>query len=96
MARTALVKEGSLDHDVLGQLNAMLVELYAASGADATTIAAHTVTIAAQGVTIAAHTATLAAAAAAIALVQAIPTADAHDGLTIWNDAGVLKLSSPS
>lgn len=29
-----------------------------------------------------------------LALLSAIPTADAEDGETIWNDGGVLKVSS--
>lgn len=37
--------------------------------------------------------AALAAASAIIAVVSAIPAEDPGDGLTIWNDAGVLKVS---
>lgn len=34
---------------------------------------------------------------AAVALVEAIPTVDPEDdGVTIWNDGGVLKVSGPS
>jgi hypothetical protein len=33
-------------------------------------------------------------ASAAIGIISDIPTADAEDGETIWNDGGVLKVSS--
>ena len=36
----------------------------------------------------------LAALAAAVAPVSALPTADPGDGVSIWNDEGVLKVAT--